>query len=1176
MTDQSNPFKGAIFREEESDNPFKDATFGGPLETVEEKKAPFTGEESPEEGGYYPNPVMDNYTGHLTSPDRMETPITEEEMSNYIVRQVVESDAYKEAKTGEERQQIIDTALTDTNRRIFESKGEQWTGNARKEVITDEEGNKRTYIVPAPGADSKGFQRGVGGAILNIVGGVGGTIEKGGNIPFTDIYVPGTDKLGITDSETSYFKEDFPRYPSASAMEDVAQEVIPIIVGSLTGAGAVKKLDDISGLSPKMANWISKRWDEAKRVDPKNAKKNLELMLKGIFIERGANLGATLTTPEDMEPLIGDNVLKMIGMNPEENRDLGHYIDNEAFTALGTVALKTVGGIASWVGNKIIPTLSKNNKKREAEVALLIIKQIDPGITDDLPAELLAERARLLGQVILNNKEFQLGLLGQKVIKNADGAEEVVDMLPGNAIQLDSGTALALGAREYVESAYGWMKATMKPAEYERTINQYAQGVIDNIVGLKQGRRGNQVVQAGEAQINQDATRVLTNAADEAIEGGSKQADQAGVLLGQDIVETVGDATNTLEKSRIDLNAAEATATINQDKDYIISMLEKARGESSLGNTTTDMQTLANLTGEDLFNGWERSFKSYNKAFDDLPDGIPVDMADLKSLMEELSKKTNDFDTITVSATKEDPFREMLKGIQKKVKGTDAKGNPILETEADVLSRLDNIDLKFLYKNVRPELSRRLNLLEKSGMPTPPQLIQLKNWIDAAADASGQPEFAAAMDLYKKHAADFMRTDDLAQYEAKARKVRLTEVAGGVRMGQDDVYETGMQVLANAEQALTPGKMEAFLNALSTASGKDVAPEMAQAYVGLAMRALTRSTQFGEKVSSGQVKQAIQPYLKQLERTNPEAVGMFEETVKTLEMVELGLTNAKQANVVAEQAYQKIMTGAQETAASRFVNNLTGSNPTAISSPQEVFKSVFNAANAPDLMEQLLKQADSIGNPLIRDGLKSKYVSYLKDRIFTNKRIGSEVTPDGVGATKELSPTQLSGILSEEFDNTLSTLRVVFKDEPQKAEALTSLLDVLDVAVNNRAIRGNNFGSSTVLDEKLKEKMNRLIVFTMGVLNPVATKARNISAAVIDGRNQEIKEAIERQIDFMITSPQYFSEVMERLAKRDEKGVFSLLTDMNMIRGGLPLVKERSEPQLGSNEYSQSEELGLQ
>ena len=43
MTDQSNPFENAIFREEESDNPFEDAKFGGPLETAKEKKTPFTG-----------------------------------------------------------------------------------------------------------------------------------------------------------------------------------------------------------------------------------------------------------------------------------------------------------------------------------------------------------------------------------------------------------------------------------------------------------------------------------------------------------------------------------------------------------------------------------------------------------------------------------------------------------------------------------------------------------------------------------------------------------------------------------------------------------------------------------------------------------------------------------------------------------------------------------------------------------------------------------------------------------------------------------------------------------------------------------------------------------------------------------------------------------------------------
>jgi len=1113
------------------------------------KTTPFTGEESYMDGGYYDSEET------FFIVDRMETPITEEESDNPIVIQVVESDAYKNSTTSGERNAMIREALDSTNRSIYESKGEPTRfDNVRIQKFENQDGAPRTFIVPKPGAESTGFQRGIGGAVLNTAKMVGEGVEKGFKIPFTDKRTPGTDDF-FTDPDTDYVAENFPTYPSAGAMETVGQEVIPVIIGALAGGKGVDKIDDALGGSKKLANWISKQWDEAKKIDPANAKRNLERALKGLFIERGANLGATMATPENMEPLIGDDILEYVGIDAEENRDLGHYIDNEAFTALGSVGIKLLGSGYNFVANKITPSFSKKPKKRAAEVGMLLLKQIDPGVTDDVPGYLVAERARLLGETIQNNKEFRLGILGQRTVKNADGTESIVDVLPGGSMQLDSGTALALGAREYVEKAYGWMKATMEPEVYEQTINRYAQSVIDNIVGIKQGRKGNQVVQAGEASINSDASRVLTAAADDAVEGGVAQANQAGVLLGDDIVAPVSDALGAVQKTRTGVELAENVANATQDKDVIVSMLNKSRETNSLGNTSTEMQTFQQLTGEDLYKGWQSSYKNYNDAFEALPNDIPVDMEDLKNLIEDVSTKTNDFDFVTTATTKQDPFREMLQGLKRRVTGTDDAGKPIVETGEEVLSRLDNIDLKWLYTNLRPEISRRLNALEAAGAPTSKPLLQLKEWIDGAADASGQTEFRAAMDLYEEHAGTYLRTDELAQWESKARKVRDKEVAPGVNMGQENVYEEGMQTLANAEQALTTGKLDAVLNALTKAKGSDITPEMAQAYVGLAIRSLVRTTQSGGKVTSAQIKESIQPYLKQLEGTNPEAIKMFDDTVANLEMVELGLTTAKEANAVAETAYQKIMVEAQERAASKFVNNLTGSNPSTMTDPSEVFRTIFNSKNAPDQIADLFRQADEIGNPLIKDGIKSKYISYVKDRIFTNKRMASEVTEDSVGATNEVSPAQLKSILGQEFDNTLSTLKVVFKDEPQKAESVTHLLDLLDVAVNNRAIRGNNFGSTTVLDEKLKEKMNRLIVLTLGVLNPVATKARNISSALVDGRAKEIAEAIELQIDTMITSPQYFNEVMEATAKKAEGAPLLKLLERNMIRGGITLDK---------------------
>ena len=1129
-----------------------------------ERTKPFTGEEPVEEGGYFPNPGYDNITGNIFGPDRMETPILENEKDNPIVVGVVESDAYQNATSSSARQRMIDEALNDANMEIFRSKGSPTRfENVRTQQFVDEEGNKETFLVPKPGAESTGFQRGVGGALLNIVQGAGSAIEKGIPIPFTDKRTYGTDDF-LTDPDTDFFKEEFPTYPPEGGIEKATQDIVPIIVGAIVGAKGVDKIDKIGGVSKKLGNWFSKQYDKAKQIDPSNAPKRLENMIRYFFMERGANLGATIATPEDMDPLIGDDIAEYVGIDSEANKQLGHYIDNEVFTALGSVAIR--GGLLTIDAvKKFLPKFSKDPNQRAVEVGFMLLKQIDPNITDDLPGEMIAERARALGETVINNQDFALGILGQRKIVE-DGVEKIVDILPGGAIQLDTGTALGLGAREYVEKAYGYLKEQLSPEQYAREIDNLTNTIIDNIVGLKQSRRGSTVIQQGEASINRDAMKVLDTAADEAIEGGRANASQAGRVLGEDTLRPVTEALDARTSATTNRELVDQTANLVRDRDAIIGMLGRAKENNVLGNTAAETQTLNQLTGPDLFASWERSYKNYNDAFDALPENIPVKMEGedgLIATIEDLATKTNDFDFITTNVTKQDPFRTMLDGIRARVTKVDeATETVVKETPDEIADRLSNVDLKFLYTTVRPAISRRLNALEKAGEPASKELIALKDWIDDAAETSGQPEFRAAMDLYEDHAATYLRTDELANWEAKAKQVRSFEVAPGVRAGQENLYEMGRQAFSIAEEAMTPGKMEAFLNALSKGS-TDVSPTLAESYVAMAIAALGKSVTPGSTVTAAQVRDAVDPFIQKLSRSgNNETVKLFEDTVRNLEMVELGQVNAKAAEATAQQAYQEALQSAQEKAASRFINNLTGSDPSVMADTSEVFLQIFNSKNAPDLMQELLNQGKASGNPLVVDGLKSKYISFIKDRIYTNKRIAAQSTTEGTGATRELSPTQLRGILDAEFDNTLKTLNTVFRDEPQKAEAITHMLEVLDVAVNNRAIRGNNFGSTTVLDERLKEKMNRLIVLTLGVLNPVATKARNISAALLDNRKKEIVEAIELQIDTLLTSPQYFDEVMGAVAKDATGNPLIKVMETHMPRILAALNKEVEEENL--------------
>ena len=151
--------------------------------------------------------------------------------------------------------------------------------------------------------------------------------------------------------------------------------------------------------------------------------------------------------------------------------------------------------------------------------------------------------------------------------------------------------------------------------------------------------------------------------------------------------------------------------------------------------------------------------------------------------------------------------------------------------------------------------------------------------------------------------------------------------------------------VTNIQQSKDQGSM---LNALKQGSGEGVSDTLAESYVGMAIASLGRSVTPGSKVTAAQVREAVQPYLDQLSRVDKsnKTVQMFEDTVRNLEMVELGMLDAKALEASTRQIYQETLQEAQEKAASKFINNLAGKDPSVMVDPSEVFSTIFNAKNA--------------------------------------------------------------------------------------------------------------------------------------------------------------------------------------------------------------------------------------
>ena len=1112
----------------------------------EDRTKVFTGAEEFQQGGYYPLPEA--------QVDRMEAPIADSEIGNPIIESIVNSEQYQQATDSKTRFDLLNNAVNAANQDIRDRSGRENSLGIRVQDGITKDGEKQTYFVPptpkqqldprktfgtniplgiaATLYQSPTAQRVVGGGFANAVKGVGNALEKGFEL------------VGIGDPEVDYVQENFPTMAPASALEETGQVVISTVATSIGGAGMAAKVDKALKASPKMAKWITSQYDEAKKIDPKFATKRLEQLIRGLIIERGMNVGATIGTPEDAEPLVGDLLLdtdaaKSLGLSSEENKYLAHYLDNEAFS-FGIVALARLGGLVRAGVNKMGKGAVTTVDKKETAVGMSLLSELDPGVTPDLPATIIADRARILGEVVAKNKEFGFAMLDGKV-------------------DADLTLALSVGAEEYMRRAYAFRKGVMSEEAFEEMIKKQTDQMVLDVISLKKSRLSSTPVAQSSARINDQVANIMDDTADSI--ASRAQSSDAAQTLGQEVVDTVSSSMDNVASSRQAVQVAEETVE-NMSRNEITELLLKARGDSALGSTQTERALLNDLTGEQLYAGFKSSYENYTDLFKQIPKGIAVDWEKFIGVLDTVAKETSSFDTLTSNATKADPLRKMLDEIKPREIDTGEvtkKGKAITRTETteEIFERLGDVDLKVLYTEIRPALSDRISFLQKQGQGGTAPLVTLKKAIDEMAKETGDPSFRAAMDAYEEHAATYASNKALQQYSSQAKQVvDSISTASGRSKGITDTYEAGMAVLKAAESAGTPLPLDDLVTALNAATGRDVRPEMSSAYVGMALKALTQLTKEGGQVGSEQIIASVQPFLRSLAEVNPEVVAKFDDAVRGLQQAESGLGNMTDDLARAEKAHAEILQAAQQEAASRFVYQLTG-NAKVFEDVSVQFDQLFNSAEAPDLVLNLYRQAEKTGNPLIKKGIQAQYIRHLLNKVQTAGRIGLS----NGKVVNEVSAARLSDIVDGDASNTLATLKIVFDDNPLMADSMKELLQIQSMAVNARALKGVTYGSDTVYNDTLKKTADRMIMMTVGVLNPVATKLRNVNAALTEGRNAEVQKSIEAILDMAIIDPDKFESIMTRIVQNNETGFVDFLRMANdyMGRGLLSAAKRQEE-----------------
>lgn len=987
----------------------------------------------------------------------------------------------------------------------------------------NESGENEAFLIPET---DNGISRAVTGGALELAKGTAGLVEWTADQLITqpiaaiaNTLLPGSDAANALNqaADINFIKENFPVMPADNPQEKLVQELVSIVGGTVGGTGVATKADDVIGVSKSTVDIIRRFWTDAQRTDPKNAGQKLELFIRALLAEQGANLGATVGTPSDVEPMsqegaFGTSMMK--GWVPEvleagnqvifdeaEMDRLGHFVDNNAFSAAifglgqlakggGRLAGKAVGGLQR---------LGMNERKIRIQTAMTTLKAIDPNMAGEtgrnVTPEQLAQAATALGNVLERNKDFDTALLGSS----------------GGSVDLNSTTAIQLGAKEYIEEVYGFRKAFLSPEEYSRLVDEDTTKLVENLIGFKQGRGvgTSNVIGQSDAAMAGQMQNIFSDEAN--LIGSVDQAQQGAIQAAQPIADELAETRNMLQIGKSNVMNATDNANFAQNKDRIIGLLEQAQKDGLLGSDQATKARMGQLTGQQLLDTVTQRKNEVDQLFSAIPNSVVIDNKELVDFIAGIATTRNPLTRVGVPAP---------------------QGQLSTMSDEFVNDLVDDLDarpmtFRELYTEVRPELSKEIGRRQASGQPFD-QLLAVKQHIDQIAESV--PEAQNAMEAYRKYQQDFAGTEALRQYVDVAGQYAPGSQADqfGYRKGQVDALNAGMGLWNDLEQAATPEGANALLNAMQQGTTQNITEEVAEIYTGLAIRQLS-TMDTGGVITSQQMKAAIAPYLTVLERVNSPTVKAFNDSVEAIRSAEQGLLNATEAKRIAEVASNEAIENARTNAAYKFISERTGQ---PLSDPAEMYSQIFNDVSAPDMVRELMQQSEVQSNPLLKSGIQSQFLRYLKDRALTAKGIG--VNPDGSRVT-ESSANQLAMILDTSKDNTLATLRAVFQDQPEKAGVIEGLLNVMNVAINSKAVRPSNYGSTTPLDNELQAAVNRLITITFGVLNPTSTKIRSLSTALTGDYNAKLQESILLNLDMGIANPDHLIKSLE-LLRADASG----------------------------------------
>ena len=1068
--------------------------------------------------------------------------VTGIDTENPVYKSLMTDPGFARLSPKEKRDRFIES-VDATNETLYEQTGTEVEGggsiiralggeSVRTQVSKDAEGNKQTFIVPNPNALNSKVINSIAGGAAQAVKGLG---RVGEGV---------TDKIGEltggfigTDPETDYVKENFPTVPPTNQYDALGQEVVSMLIGSVGGVGLASKLEKAYNLSPKMARYVAKTWSKMGKKKPEEMIDAARVFAKTFILGTGANLGTTATTPQEAKPLFGDNIAQALGYDAEENRNIANFADNVAFSG-GLMTLGKIAGLAAIPVKAIFKgTAGLTTKWIERDIGALVFTRLDPNVAG-APAEIFAERAAILGEVIRNNSKAFFPLLGKTEI-------------PRTSVD-----AVRQGVREYVDRAYAWQKSLMSPDDYEQFADELANSMSLKMIDLHRSRLQSPSVRTADAEVVEGFEDAITNTMDEL--GGADAVGDAAAGLGGPIAMEATDKAFKVSNAQATADAVSASLDQFKNNNDVLGIFMDAARNNQLGSNAAERRAINSMSGEQLYDSWKQSFTTYRDAWKNLPKDVelPVDQFhELTTSFIPANEWPNFIKSITQTGTVSDPINRIIEKMTPRVAEA-PNGDLVYESVEEMLSRLDmqGVSMEEVFTDLRGMLSNRAEALFNNPL-TREQGGQLRSFvqgIDRIADNVGDPAFTDALDLYRKHDGTFRTTEPLRAFEDQAkvalRKEGQSQTVTGLTPGMADAYAAGKVALTSSMENIDDYQ-KAFIAALQSGTDKNVTSEMAQAYIGMAMNFMARNLEAGKPPNARDMINALGPQLDVLENLAPDVVERFRTVVGELKNLEAGLTDAQSVVKNLTKEHSDFLASARTDAAAKFVDNLIpGNTPQITQEPQAAFNEIFSKViGQGNTIDELMKRAaQSPDGDLVIAGIQTAYLEFIRKQVFLSRKVALK-SGDPTQAVNDVSGRQIQELLKDPANPFRNSLDIIFKNNPDRKTQFLHMLELQDISTGSRSIKGEGFGSNTPYDAQLIKLSERMITLRYGVLNTKATIAKNISKAVLTPVVDDIQLVAKETMDILVARPEQFDRMLQLIAKGKDKeamGIFSSMADL--------------------------------